>query len=62
MFCRYFGFAADWENWGENDRMSEGAGKEKNFSLRFSRNDRTIEVIKLFIIWHQKQKFQTKIR
>ena len=19
MFCRHFGFAADWENWGEND-------------------------------------------
>ena len=26
VFCRYFGFAADWENWGENDRMSEGVG------------------------------------
>ena len=24
--------------------------------LRFSRNDRTVEVIKLFIIWHQQQK------
>ena len=23
--------------------------------LRFSRNDRTISVIKLFIIWHQQQ-------
>ena len=26
VFCRQFGFAADWENWGENDRMSEGVG------------------------------------
>ena len=26
VFCRHFGFAADWENWGENDRMSEGVG------------------------------------
>ena len=26
VFCRHFGFGADWENWGENDRMSEGAG------------------------------------
>ena len=24
--------------------------------LRFSRNDRMVEVIKLFIIWHQQQK------
>ena len=33
MVCRYFGFTADWENWGENDRMSEGwgAGKGKEF-------------------------------
>ena len=22
MFCRHFGFTADWENWSENDRMS----------------------------------------
>ena len=26
VFCRHFGFAADWENWSENDRMSEGVG------------------------------------
>ena len=26
MFCCYFGFAADWENWGKNDRISEGVG------------------------------------
>ena len=26
VFCRYFGFDADWKNWGENDRMSEGVG------------------------------------
>ena len=24
-------------------------------ALRFSRNDRTVSVIKLFIIWHQQQ-------
>ena len=29
VVCRYFGFAADWENWGENDRMSEGLGAGK---------------------------------
>ena len=29
MVCRYFGFTADWENWGENDRMSEGWGAGK---------------------------------
>ena len=35
MVCRYFGFTADWENWGENDRMSEGwgAGKGKENRL-----------------------------
>ena len=35
VVCRYFGFTADWENWGENDRMSEGwgAGKGKDFSF-----------------------------
>ena len=26
VFCRHFGFAADWENWGEKERMSEGVG------------------------------------
>ena len=26
VVCRYFGFTADWENWGENDRMLEGWG------------------------------------
>ena len=26
VFSRHFGFAADWENWGENERMSEGMG------------------------------------
>ena len=26
VFSRHFGFAGDWENWGENARMSEGAG------------------------------------
>ena len=31
MVCRYFGFTADWENWGENDRMSEGRGAGKRF-------------------------------
>ena len=29
VFSRHFGLAADWENWGENERMSEGVGKEK---------------------------------
>ena len=31
VLSRHFGFAGDWENWGENARMSEGvgAGKEK---------------------------------
>ena len=24
LFCRHFGFAENWENWGENDRLSEG--------------------------------------
>ena len=35
MFCRHFGFAADWENWGENDRMSEwvGGGEGKSINL-----------------------------
>ena len=35
VVCRYFGFTADWENWGENDRMSEGwgAGKGKDNRL-----------------------------
>ena len=28
--------------------------------LRFSRNDRMDEVIKLFITWHQQQKFSEK--
>ena len=28
--------------------------------LRFSRNDRTVEVIKLFIIWHTKIKQKAK--
>ena len=27
--CRHFGFAADWENWGENDKLSEGVGGGK---------------------------------
>ena len=26
VFSRHFGFAGDWENWGENARMSEGVG------------------------------------
>ena len=30
--------------------------------LRFSHNDRTVEVIKLFIIWHQQQTFSDKIK
>jgi len=30
--------------------------------LRFSCNDQTVEVTKLFIIWHHQQNFQTKIR
>ena len=29
--------------------------------LRFSRNDRTVEVIKLFIIWHQKKAKKPKL-
>ena len=35
VVCRYFGFTADWENWGENDRMSKGwgAGKGKGIFL-----------------------------
>ena len=36
VFCRYFGFAANWENWGENDRMSEGVGEgEKKYNFSF---------------------------
>ena len=32
VFCRYFGFAADWENWSENDRMlEEDTAVSKNF-------------------------------
>jgi len=26
VFCRYFGFAADWENWEENDNVEGGGG------------------------------------
>ena len=29
--------------------------------LRFSRNDRTVEVIKLFIVWHTKIKQKSKV-
>ena len=31
VFCRHFGFTADWENWGEHERLSEevvGGGGE----------------------------------
>ena len=48
VFCRYFGFAADWENWGENDRMSEGVGggegKITFFKNRISPSMRSITI------------------
>ena len=31
VVCRYFGFTAYWEDWGENDRMSEGWGAGKGY-------------------------------
>ena len=34
----------------DSEVNTEGQG------LRYSRNDRAVEVIKLFIIWHQQQK------
>ena len=37
-----------WPNDSEVNTVGRG--------LRFSRNGRTVEVIKLFIIWHQQQK------
>ena len=48
MFRRYFGFAADWDNWGENDRMSEGMGggqgKITFFKNRISTSMRSITI------------------
>ena len=38
------------------DRAIDSEVNTVGRGLRFSRNDRTVEVSKLFIIWHQQQK------
>ena len=44
----------------ESEVVTGKAQTEAGRGLRFSRNDRTVEVIKLFISWHHQQKFSDK--